>query len=113
MTFAFRKKSDGSITVVTDESTPLNKFQRNPEYQKLYEEAHIEVLFKMIINPTRFFRPICTIHENILPSKNLVGNGRQYITHPYFPFIAIGLCNINAPLFINPTYNFPFIAIGL
>ena len=43
MTFAFRNKSDGSIVTVTEDSTPLRKFQRDPEYEKLYEEAHIEV----------------------------------------------------------------------
>ena len=45
MTFAFLNKEDGTITCVDVEKTPLDKFQRNPQYQKLYEEAHIEVIY--------------------------------------------------------------------
>lgn len=48
MTFGFRKKSDGSIITVAADSTPLSKFQRDPEYDKLYEEAHIEVKHKLL-----------------------------------------------------------------
>ena len=43
MTFVFLKTSDGTIVSVTEDFTPLTKFQRDPDYQKLYEEAHIEV----------------------------------------------------------------------
>ena len=43
MTFAFMKKSDGSVITVEADSTPLTQFQRDPNYQKLYEEAHIQV----------------------------------------------------------------------
>ena len=49
MTFVFLNKMDNSIVEVTDDHTPLNQFQRNPDYQKLYEEAHIEVK-RIIIN---------------------------------------------------------------
>lgn len=43
MTFAFLNKTDGSIIHVDAEKTPLNAYQRDPKYQKLYEEARIEV----------------------------------------------------------------------
>lgn len=45
MTYAFKNEADGSIIHVEDDHTPLNEFQRNPQYQKLYEEAHIEASF--------------------------------------------------------------------
>ena len=45
MTFAFLNKTDGSIIHVDADETPLNAFQNNPEYQKLYEEARIEVIY--------------------------------------------------------------------
>ena len=44
MTFAFKDKTDGSVTTVNVDKTPLREFQRDPKYQKLYEEAHIEVI---------------------------------------------------------------------
>ena len=44
MSFAFKKKTDGSIVYVKDDITPLKKYQRDPEYEKLYEEAHVEVI---------------------------------------------------------------------
>ena len=43
MSFAFLNKTDGSIVYVNEGHTPLNTFQRDQQYQKLYEEAHIEV----------------------------------------------------------------------
>ena len=43
MCFAFLNKEDGTIIKINSEQTPLNEFQRNPKYQKLYEEGHIEV----------------------------------------------------------------------
>ena len=43
MSFAFLNKEDGSIIVVKEDHTPLSQYQRDPNYQKLYEEAHIEV----------------------------------------------------------------------
>ena len=33
----------GAIHKVRSETTPFKQFQRNPDYIKLYEEAHIEV----------------------------------------------------------------------
>ena len=43
ISFAFLDKEDGSIIHVSDVNTPLKQFQRNPRYEKLYEEANIEV----------------------------------------------------------------------
>ena len=45
MTFAYLNIDDASIVHVNEEYTPLRDYQRNPTYQKLYEEAHIEVTF--------------------------------------------------------------------
>ena len=45
MSFAFLNLEDGSITRVKEDHMPLNQFQRDPKYKKLYEEAHIEVKF--------------------------------------------------------------------
>ena len=54
MTFAFLNKSDGTITTVAADSTPLTQFQRDPNYQKLYEEAHIEVYQLMPVIRSNF-----------------------------------------------------------
>ena len=43
MSFSFLKKSDGSIHHITEGHTPLSQYERDPQYQKLYEEAHIKV----------------------------------------------------------------------
>ena len=43
MTFAFLDKTDNSIIKVNVDRTPVKEFERNPRYQKLYEEAHIKV----------------------------------------------------------------------
>ena len=43
MTFAFLDKSDNSVVEVHEDHTPLNHYERNPRYKKLYESAHIEV----------------------------------------------------------------------
>ena len=43
MSFAFLDKSDNSIVHVEGDHTPLNQYERNPRYQKLYEESHIKV----------------------------------------------------------------------
>lgn len=43
MSFAFLNKNDGSIIHVDGIQTPLTQYERNPQYQKLYEEAHVEV----------------------------------------------------------------------
>lgn len=49
MSFMFRNRNDGSIKISTElDHTPLNKFQRDPLYEKLYEEAHIEVKRKYL-----------------------------------------------------------------
>ena len=45
ISFAFLNKADGSITKVQEDCTPLNKFQRDPQYQKLYEAANVEVMY--------------------------------------------------------------------
>ena len=44
MSFAFLDKNDQSIIHVNGDTTPLKEYERNPQYQKLYEEAHIEVI---------------------------------------------------------------------
>ena len=44
MSFAFLNKNDGSIIHVDANQTPLRQYERDPLYQKLYEEAHIEVI---------------------------------------------------------------------
>ena len=44
MKFVFLNKTDQSIINVNEDHTPLKEFDRNPQYQKLYEEAHIEVI---------------------------------------------------------------------
>ena len=46
MTFAFLNKEDQSIIHVNVDHTPVKEFENNPKYQKLYEEAHIEVRVK-------------------------------------------------------------------
>ena len=43
MSFAFMNKADGNVVHVQSEETPLTRYQRDPHYQKLYEEAHVQV----------------------------------------------------------------------
>ena len=43
MSFAFLNNEDDTIIKVKGNHTPLKLYQRDPKYQKLYEEAHIEV----------------------------------------------------------------------
>ena len=43
MSFAFMNKNDGSMIYIRDDHTPLNKYQRDPRFKKIYEEAHIQV----------------------------------------------------------------------
>ena len=43
MTFAYLNKNDQSIIHVNVDQTPINDFDRNPQFQKLYEEAHVDV----------------------------------------------------------------------
>ena len=43
MTFAFKNKDEGTVVHVQSEDTPLIQYQRDPKYQKLYEEAHVQV----------------------------------------------------------------------
>lgn len=50
MSFVFKDKTDGSIIHVAQGQTPLNEYERDPKYQKLYEVAHIEVTVKHNIN---------------------------------------------------------------
>lgn len=52
MSFVFLNKTDGTITHVKENHTPLSRYQRDPNYEKLYEEAHIEVI------------KICTLYPN-------------------------------------------------
>lgn len=54
MTFYFLNKNDGTIVRVSDDHTPLNKYQRDPQYQKLYEEAHIKVKLYIFISPLSY-----------------------------------------------------------
>lgn len=44
MNFAFKNKNDGSIFYIDADHTPLLQYERDPNYQKLFEEAHIEVI---------------------------------------------------------------------
>ena len=50
MTFVFLNLNDGTLTLVKDDHTPLKQYQRNPQYKKLYEEAHIEVNIYIFID---------------------------------------------------------------
>ena len=59
MSFAFLNKADGTIHHVHEDHTPLTQFQRDPQYQKLYEEAHIEVIIK------KKFRAKCIFRANM------------------------------------------------
>ena len=55
MSFAFLNIQDGSIIHVKEDHTPLNRYQRDPKYKKLYEEAHIEVISIFCILPDGIF----------------------------------------------------------
>lgn len=44
MTFCYMNKEDGTQYHVSENYTPLTQFQRDPRYQKLYEQAQIEVI---------------------------------------------------------------------
>ena len=49
MTVAFRDKNDNSMVFVMDNEPQLiTQYQRDPRYQKLYEEAHIKVICAVI-----------------------------------------------------------------
>ena len=43
MTFVFMNKNDGTLHHVQEDETPLKNYQRDPQFRKLYEEAHIQV----------------------------------------------------------------------
>ena len=45
MEFAFKKKNDGSITIISSTKTPLKNLQRNSDYVKLYEIASVKVIY--------------------------------------------------------------------
>lgn len=47
MSFVFLNKTDNSIIRINEDHTPLKQYQRNPNYQKLYEEAHIQVNYNL------------------------------------------------------------------
>ena len=47
MTFAFLDKTDGTVLHVQSENTPLTEYQRDARFQKLYEEAHVQVYIHM------------------------------------------------------------------
>ena len=56
MHFVYENTSDGSIIHVNTGTTPITKYQRDPMYKKLYEEAHIEVIIvRSIANPKCIF----------------------------------------------------------
>ena len=40
-------KNDSTMHHVQDDQTPLRKFQRDPRFKKMYEEAHIEVISQL------------------------------------------------------------------
>ena len=44
MKFTFRNKIDNTIFSVEQDKTPVKQYQRDPKYEKLYEEAKIEVI---------------------------------------------------------------------
>ena len=44
MRFAFKHKATGAIETVDSDATPLKRFQRNSDYVKIYEEAHVQVI---------------------------------------------------------------------
>lgn len=45
MEFAFLNVTTGNVERVHSMSTPLKEYQRNPNFIKLYEEAHIQVIY--------------------------------------------------------------------
>ena len=49
MTFVFLNKNDNTIVNVNTNQTPLTDYQRDPQYVKLYEKAHIEVTLFTIL----------------------------------------------------------------
>lgn len=55
LTFAFKDLTDGSIILVNNDKTPLTQFQRDPRYEKLYEEAHVEVIILCQTFPDQMF----------------------------------------------------------
>ena len=72
MNFAYLNNTDNSIIHVDVDHTPVKEFERNPQYQKLYEEAHIQVISSM-------FNEL----HNFLSSKFVKGQVgvRAYIFH--------------------------------
>ena len=50
MNFIFLNKNDQSITHVDVDRTPLKDYDRNPQFQKLYEEAHVEVILLFYVH---------------------------------------------------------------
>lgn len=63
MSFVFKKLDDGTIIKVNSDHAPLTQYQRNPNYQKLYEEAHVEVNFNIIIYFDRENEPFQISHD--------------------------------------------------
>ena len=43
MRFGFKNKSTGAIETVDCDAAPIKTYQGNPDYIKVYEEAHVEV----------------------------------------------------------------------
>ena len=46
MRFAFKHKLTGEIETIDCDATPAKRFQRNPDYVKIYEEAHVKVIIR-------------------------------------------------------------------
>ena len=115
MTFVFLNKADGSIISVHEDHTPLARFQRDPQYQKLYEEAHIQVIHIHIIMSNsqgiKFFisfngkmracSNLKTLLSFIYPTVFLLYISRLRISKKY---ITQFVPNMNK---MNQSYNFP------
>ena len=44
MEFSYLNIATGVVTKVNSQSTPVKEYERDPQYIKLYEEAHIQVI---------------------------------------------------------------------
>ena len=55
MRFGFKHKVTGAIETVDCNSAPSNRFQRNPDYLKIYEEAHVKVISNIYIYRVKLY----------------------------------------------------------
>ena len=58
MRFAYKHKLTGAIETVDCDATPAKKYHRNPEYIKIYEEAHVQVNFTYSPLQFQFVSPL-------------------------------------------------------